>query len=151
MITASQVSHVGFSGSREGMSKRQLDIVRHWLLEICMYPNAPIWFHHGDCIGADAEAHQIAKEYGYKIHLHPPLDPKYRANLGGECNIVEECWSYHGRNQRILKASQLLIATPKKVLSQGGGTWYTILKAIEWKIPRIVVDPDGNITKEGIL
>jgi hypothetical protein len=150
MVGLSEVTHVGFSGSREGMSPAQEDKVREYLLLICMNPGT-IWLHHGDCIGADAQAHEIAKEYSYKIHLHPPLDPKYRAFLDKDCDIVEECWSYHGRNQRILKKSQILIATPKHREDRGGGTWYTINKAMIWKVPYIILFADGTIRKGGVI
>ena len=29
--------------------------------------------HHGDCLGADAEFHELCRETGLKIHVHPPL------------------------------------------------------------------------------
>ena len=37
-------------------------------------------FHHGDCVGADSEAHDIADECGYGIILHPPTNQSERQN-----------------------------------------------------------------------
>jgi hypothetical protein len=35
--------------------------------------------HHGDCVGADSEAHDIADACGYNIVLHPPTNYSERA------------------------------------------------------------------------
>lgn len=137
---AIKITHVGFSGTREGMNDFQKDKVACWLKEFMLRSQVAedVWFHHGDCIGADAEAHMIAQEYGYYIHKHPPLDEKYSAHMS--CDKEDPPYSYHGRNQRIVKACDVLIATPKRV--SGGGTWYTIQCAINMKKPHIIIHSD---------
>jgi hypothetical protein len=149
MVKTADVTHVGFTGSREGMSGPQISLVREYLLEICMFPG-PKWLHHGDCIGSDERAHHIAKELGYKIKLRPPLDPKYRAFLQDDCDEVDQPWSYHGRNQRIVHATQLLLATPLHAEPMSGGTWYTIEFAKRVKKPVAIFYRDGRIEQYGI-
>jgi hypothetical protein len=141
-IDLATVENVGFSGSKEGMSKAQMDCVYQWLLELAMVPG-PKRFHHGDCVGADTEAHVIAKSLGYLITLHPPIDPKYRAHLDSQCDLVMPQYSYHGRNHRIVIASQVLIATPKSMIEKGG-TWNSIRHAINMSKPRVIIDRQGE-------
>ena len=35
--------------------------------------------HHGDCVGADKEFHDICASNNIKIIIHPPIDEKLRA------------------------------------------------------------------------
>jgi hypothetical protein len=113
---------IGFTGSRTGLTAKQRDQL--WAL----LPGA-LEFHHGDCIGADHEAHLIALELGVPVVVHPPTVVKYRA------------WSTHGmqymapapflvRNKRIVRYTDQLIACPKESVEpkpgRGQGTWSTV-------------------------
>jgi hypothetical protein len=73
---------VGFSGTRAGMTAQQKERLEFKLRELRRLDFH--WFHHGDCTGADAEAHDIAKTLGYKIAIHPPNEPFLRALKKGE-------------------------------------------------------------------
>jgi len=64
------MSGVGFTGTRAGMTSEQRTTVNRLLREL-----APIWAHHGDCIGSDDQFHDLAKLAGAKIMLHPPEKP----------------------------------------------------------------------------
>jgi hypothetical protein len=61
---------MGFTGSCEGMTDRQKETFRQVLAKY-----GPTEFHHGDCRGADAEAHAIVKSCCVKARLiiHPPI------------------------------------------------------------------------------
>src|ERR1700730_19108648 len=63
----------GFTGTRQGMTAEQKSALRNFL------DGGVGEFHHGDCIGADSEAHDIADECGYGIILHPPTNYSERA------------------------------------------------------------------------
>jgi hypothetical protein len=65
---------IGITGTKKGMSTNQK-------ISLCLlFEDFDIIdeFHHGDCIGADAEAHDILDGNVY-IVVHPPTIPKYRA------------------------------------------------------------------------
>ena len=60
---------VGFTGTQKGMTERQFDIFAAVISEL-----QPEEFHHGDCIGADEQAHDIVHVVApdCKIVVHPP-------------------------------------------------------------------------------
>jgi hypothetical protein len=105
--------------------------------------------HHGDCVGADALAHQIALRAGKHIVIHPPRNPKYRA----WCMAIDAKWwpekGYLARDRDIVNCAQVLLAVPSgPEVFRGSGTWYTIhfgrqkrLKHPSFKIRRLM--PDG--------
>ena len=101
---------------------------------------------HGDCVGADSQAHVVRVE-GYKgidcagVVIHPPEDPKKRAWCKGAME-VREPRPYLARNRDIVDESNLLITTPrtqKEVLRSG--TWATIRYARKTGKPVIVIPP----------
>ena len=83
-------------------------------------------FHHGDCVGADAEAHAIADENNAYIVVHPPSNPKSRAFVEGYgVRLLPR--PYLERNHAIVDSTDLLIATPKQTFEvRRSGTWATV-------------------------
>lgn len=113
---------IGFTGTRKGMSDYQKKTLKELLI---MYgANNGFEFHHGDCIGADEQAHNIANECGYRILIHPPNRDTYRAHCDGFAFMVKE---YLERNRDIVNACDVLLACPPTnyhILKSG--TWYTV-------------------------
>jgi len=110
---------IGFTGTRRGMTQKQKDELYNFL---CQYKGGV--FHHGDCVGADLEAHSIASKLGFKIVIHPPRNPEKRAFCEG---VVLEGKNYLERNRDIVEACDILVAVPKEnqeVLRSG--TWASI-------------------------
>ena len=71
---------IGFTGTRNGMSLEQKHNVRVLMLTILHdYGSAERQAHHGDCVGADAEFHEIAESLGFFTVGHPPSNPSLRA------------------------------------------------------------------------
>lgn len=94
-----------------------------------IYPHT---FHHGDCIGADSEAHDLVRTYfkKTKIVIHPPSDEKERAFKEGDRSFLPI--DYLTRNKDIVDMCDTLIAAPEtKDEVQRSGTWSTIRYA--WK------------------
>ncbi len=115
---------IGFTGTLHGMTPSQCDALATILHQI--EREVPIRrFHHGDCLGADAQAHAIALGR-YTIVVHPPSNTNFRAY----CLDAQEylpAWPYDLRNKDIVNASDLLIAAPQTADErQRSGTWSTV-------------------------
>ena len=123
------MKHIGFTGTRSGMSEAQkAGFIA--LLESLM----PCVFHHGDCVGADEEAHLMARTLGISVVIHPPIKDDLRAFCDG-ASEVRAPKSYFARNRDIVNECSLLIATPYTDEETSGGTWYTINYARKVKKP----------------
>jgi hypothetical protein len=113
---------VGFTGTRDGMTERQKARIEELLLQY-----RPLAVHHGDCVGADAEFHEMVRRLLPEavIHVHPPDNPRLRAYCEGD--IIWTPKPYMKRNWDIVRQSQMLFAAPKtKKWVSGSGTWKTI-------------------------
>ncbi len=133
---------VGFTGTRKGMTDLQKEAVREVLQELFATE-----VHHGDCVGADADFHLLAKELGLRIVVHPPQSKRFRAFCEGDESKV--ALPYLLRNCRIVHAVETLIGTPHgfKPLRRSG-TWYTIRRADLEGMRTIVVWPDGELSDD---
>lgn len=126
---------MGFTGTQKGMSDKQKRAFIAFVKE-----NKPSEFHHGDCIGADSEAHDIVEHYSpnTKIIIHPPKDAKKRAFKSGEEVLNER--DYLDRNKDIVDHTDILVATPKGKEELRSGTWSTIRYAKKVNKDRKVLD-----------
>lgn len=131
---------IGFTGTRNGMTLEQTEAFRQLIAEL-----KPTEFHHGDCIGADAEAHDIVREFPHtKIVIHQPVDEKHRAWKKGD--EFKHPLSHFARNRAIVDETELLIgASISDVPLTSGGTWYTIDYAIKIGRPVRILWPDGSV------
>jgi hypothetical protein len=143
--------HVGFTGTRKGMTDAQKATVAE-LMDLMVYEArcAGIEFevHHGDCVGADGDFHDICHGQ-VPVVIHPPKDPKLRAWCDGD--VLPEK-PYLERNRDIVDVCDVLIATPAEDTPQhSGGTWYTILYARRIKKRNVVVWPDGKVVERDYI
>lgn len=113
---------VGFTGTRRGMTERQRVQVAAWL---ALAHRA----HHGDCTGADEEFHELCRQAGVAVVLHPPLDARLRAFCKGaeETRLTRP---YLERDHDIVDECAWLIAAPFESYeprpARGQGTWSTV-------------------------
>ena len=132
---------VGFTGTQLGMAEIQKKAVKR-ALELLRKENDE--FHHGDCIGADSEAHQIAREAGYSIVLHPPTKSLKRAFC--KADKEKQALPYLERNLEIVKSTQILLATPKGMSEERrSGTWSTVRKAKKMGKKVMIIFPNGHV------
>lgn len=134
--------HIGMTGTREGMTDAQKRVFDSYLRN---WRGACSVFHHGDCIGADAEGHQMAKELGYDVVIHPPEKNEVRAYC-----LSEHMWpekGYFARNRDIVDCSEYMLATPVTNFETKGGTWYTINYAKKKGKHLWIIYPDGTIDR----
>lgn len=134
------MTRIGFTGTQHGVSSAQRAMLRDLLAGYAEIGE----LHHGDCIEADAAAHDIAKSLGYRVVVHPPSDPRKRAFKSGD--EMREPLPYLTRNHNIVNGTTFLIATPREHFEQlRSGTWATIRYAR--KLGRVVhiIRPDGRV------
>ena len=131
---------IGFTGTRQGMTQAQHQIFCELLVK-----HDPAIFIHGDCIGADAEAHESAKRLGIEIYIRPCDFPNMRAHCEGAYHTYPITKALK-RNREIVEGCDLLIATPPTAEEQPrGGTWFTIRYARKITRRVIVIAPDGTV------
>jgi hypothetical protein len=144
---------LGFTGTQRGMTPPQRETLA-WLFEHLRLHE----LHHGDCIGADAQAHGLAfalkKRWSVRIVGHPPTSGTKRAYCP-DLDFEHEPADYLIRNLAIVQAGvDGLVACPKDFHEprslRGQGTWTTIGYARR-KVknrPRWIIFPDGSHTIE---
>jgi len=118
---------IGFTGTQRGMTSSQRQQFEMLFNQLHIEAAGEIEFHHGDCIGADEDAHNIvaANTDGYGIWLHPPMNDKKRAWC--RAYHVLPIKDYMNRNHDIVEACDILIACPKGMTEElRSGTWATI-------------------------
>ena len=135
---------VGFTGTRHGMTDEQK---REFRMQFSLTTTKE--FHHGDCVGADAEAHDIVRlfESGIVVHVRPGPYTFARAFKKGD--VKYEPKFYFARNRDIVDTADFMFAAPNSFEEQAtGGTWYTIRYARKTKISLCIIWPDGSTTYE---
>lgn len=117
---------IGFTGTQIGMSLGQMKALNYELAKMREFGTDTIHeFHHGDCIGSDSEAHEIALWLGYQIVIHPPNNPIKRAYCGNWTHRAIEA-DYLVRNHNIVNSVEILIVAPKMNVEElRSGTWAT--------------------------
>lgn len=130
---------IGFSGTRTGMTRAQIDAV-YTLLEDTRGGVG----HHGDCVGADVDFHGILRNLGgWRIVVHPPIKTTLRAYC--EADEWASAQPYLVRNMDIVNECKFLIATPRDNKPAAGGTWFTVRRAALAGRVGAVVWPDGEV------
>lgn len=131
---------VGFTGTRLDISKSQKDWITHMLSGLILNLHAKD-FHHGDCIGADEAAAEIADRIGYTLHSHPPNIEALRAFY--PAHVEYRPLGYLERNREIVDASKWVLAVPLANPSPHSGTLYTMRYARKMGVP-LAVYPDTH-------
>jgi hypothetical protein len=143
----SDVLHIGFTGTRNGMTDAQRRKVDMVVAEVIGGDvNLRVVAHHGDCIGADEKFHEIAQQYGCKTIGHPSTH-----NLRAYCKFDKELdrKAPLARNADIVAESRVMIACPaEETEQQRSGTWSTVRLARRAGKQLAIVLPDGTATRE---
>lgn len=127
---------IGVTGTREGATEYQLTELRSVLAEL-----QGTEFHHGDCVGVDAQAAAVAQELGYQIVCHPPESYDFRAYFPSD--IMKAPAGYLERDRAIVNACDVLLVLPLQMEWQPkGGTWYTYDYAKHRNKPFSIIWPE---------
>lgn len=118
-------AHIGFTGTRHGMSTEQRDAVDAIVAEMF----GAVTAHHGLCVGADEEFQAITRVRGIDVIGHPGPDwPHGDLCARVVCLDVLDPLPHMKRNAAIVAASSIMIAAPHEPEPQPcGGTWGTEL------------------------
>jgi hypothetical protein len=130
---------IGFTGTQKGMTAKQAMSLGLLIIKL-----KPLEFHHGDCIGADEQAHREVRLHSPKTEIvgHPPLIQNKRAF----CKFDRE-WhpaDYLVRNREIVQCSSRLtqqaqIHEPSHLWCGGLGHWTTLWLGSKIKYPSVQV------------
>jgi hypothetical protein len=140
--------NVGFTGTQKGWTKEQKDsfyriIDKH---DFLIKPKYWTSFHHGDCIGADWQAHFLIDLMKVPIVIHPPIKEDKRAFCQHYTEIRKQK-EYLARNKDIVNETDVLIATPKEDKEiVRSGTWSTVRYARKKGKRIIIIYPDGMVS-----
>lgn len=112
---------VGFTGTRNGMSRQQAESVSSLLKSLKVDRGV-----HGDCVGADADFDRICKKLEIRAGVRPCTFDKLRAYCDSE--VLAEPKRPMERNRDIVADADVLIACPPNYtrIKKGSGTWATI-------------------------
>jgi hypothetical protein len=136
------MTKIGFTGTQDGMTDLQKSALRDLL------DGGSGEFHHGDCIGADSEAHDIAILCGYTVVLHPPETPAKRAWRDVPQHLKRAQKPYLVRNKDIVTETASLIAAPADPVEElRSGTWSTVRFARLRGKPVFLILPDGTVRR----
>jgi len=137
---------IGFTGTREGMSYEQKRTLASLLSYYRAHNNAEE-FHHGNCIGADEQAAQIADNIHYITVAHPSTLIEYTGNFKSDRTLPRK--PPLKRNEVIVRGVDIMIATPKEFVepepARGQGTWSCVRFSRDRKKKHtIIIWPDGS-------
>jgi hypothetical protein len=129
---------VGFTGTQRGLTVVQYAVLSHFLAEL-----RPTALHHGDCVGADATADDLAARLSIKREAHPGLDKHGHSPKRAYCaaEVIHEPLLYMERNG-IIAQHPLIVCPGEYIEQQRSGTWATFRRRRQgaW-----VITPDGNV------
>lgn len=148
LTTTNSMIYVTFTGTREGMTPKQKQELKQFLIE---NKDRILRVHHGGCKGADEEFHAACLAVGIegpdRLHVwpgHPERDPTGTSwqsdNLGGNYT-VHTPMPYLTRNRVMVRTSDVVIGTPKSMQYTRGGTWYTIRYSQELEKEVNILEP----------
>lgn len=150
---------IGFTGTQIGMTDKQKECFIQIIKELKpktikhdeqQLPDS-LEFHHGDCIGADEDAHKLIQEHFPWVYIviHPPTDDSKRAFCIG-WHEMRAPLPYLKRDTAIVMETNRLIATPKTTgEKRRSGTWATIRYSRKKKQNRYIIYPNGNVSVGG--
>ena len=144
-LGAVRLNAIGFSGTKKGMTPDQKCCLARELQRLAKAGATE--FHHGDCVGADDEAHDLAVAAGMEVITPPPINTSGRA--WRQADRTHKPMKYLARNHVIAETTDRLIACPfqyQEILRSG--TWATVRYARKAGRSVLIIWPDGQTETE---
>ena len=133
---------IGFTGTQVGLTPHQTQML--WTL---LAAEGIEEFHHGDCVGADAQAHAMAVGLGIPVIIHPCTIEAKRAYCEGAREVLE-AKAPLDRNRDIVDACDGILACPRGPEEQRSGTWATVRYARNPYKPLTIIYSNGRVVAE---
>lgn len=145
MIRLDGFARVGFTGTQQGLTDAQELSLIKYLTGLLPFAE----FHHGDCIGADAQAAEIVRGLPADILIVAwpcNIEPK-RAYFPSD--VIHDVKPPLVRNHDIVDSVDRLIVCPKGPKELRSGTWatYRYSRGAGMTISTII-RPNGNVEAE---
>lgn len=137
------LARYGFTGTQNGMTDRQSSTFIRWV-----HSKGRAELTHGDCIGADEQAHAITLHNGWRIVIRPASGVGGKRAFCTGASKVHEPKPPLDRNTDIVDDTQRLVACPSGPEIMRSGTWSTVRRARRAGRPILIIWPDGSITTE---
>lgn len=135
------IRKVGVTATRQGLTDAQKLTAQELLMDFALEEQDPI-LAHGDCVGGDADVHDIASGLGYDVITFPCTIQSMRAFK--EASVVMPPEAPLDRNKKIVDFSDVLLVFPKTMWEERrSGTWSTYRYA-RGRVPLVVVYPNGK-------
>jgi hypothetical protein len=139
---------VVFTGSQDGMTRVQADVVYQWLVQ---HDDIIEEIRHGGCIGADKEFHDFCQHFnlGELVEVYPSNIPSKQAVINPEAYKIKHPPDFPlERNKTMVYASEVCLATPKEADEvMRSGTWATIRYARKNHLKVVIIEPSGAINE----
>jgi hypothetical protein len=141
------MKHIGFTGTRNGMTDEQRRGVEQAVCDIIGGDyELRVAAHHGDCVGADEQFHDIAEQFGCVMIGHPST---HGARGYKRFHLEHDRIAPLERNQVIVNNSDVMIAAPREFAEElRSGTWATVRRTRKANKPLVIVWPNGKSTYE---
>jgi len=139
--------NVSFTGTQAGLTSQQVTMLTRLIVNL---RDTGTTFHHGDCIGADAQASVVVSQLtAWRIIAHPcDIDRKRAWTTAHEYRPVKKPLP---RNRDLVKECDLLVACPGTMYEVlRSGTWATVRYAHEQGRAVCTVFPDGRLIVESL-
>lgn len=134
----------GGSGTQYGATPEQMNT----LVDLWNYVGINEW-HHGDCIGFDAQSHDLALIRGYHIGVHPCDDDRKRAFCTGARVEMFEPYPPLVRNKIIVDTVDVMFIVPRLDYEvRRSGTWATWRYAMKVERHLFVIHRDGSYKED---
>lgn len=130
---------IGITGTRNGMTPKQRKQLED-MFNLFKHTYDEFEFHHGDCVGVDVQAADLAQAVGFRTVCHPPVKEDLRAFH--QSDEIREPHTYFKRNRNIVDETEVLLVVPFESSPQSkGGTWYTHDYAVKGNSPVLILWP----------
>ena len=128
------------------MNERQKAELLHHLAHWQLSGYSELEIHHGDCIGADAEFHDLCLQSwpaaSVRVVLHPPTVATKRAFKESPGQTDLDPLPYLQRNHAIVDSVDAMLGAPKGMSEElRSGTWATIRYSRKRGVPLRILWP----------